>query len=53
VKSHNAKNKYLEDYLIIFPDLQQDTGLDYLRYKQAVQPLVTIAGNNGFLYMND
>ncbi|BDU25214.1 hypothetical protein FLGSB24_19580 [Flavobacterium sp. GSB-24] len=53
VKSHNAKNKYLEDYLTIFPDLQQDTGLDYLRYKQAVQPLVTIAGNNGFLYMKD
>nr|WP_294779129.1 HNH endonuclease domain-containing protein [uncultured Flavobacterium sp.] len=52
VKSHNSKNKHLEDYLTIFPDLE-DNGFDYLRYKETIQPLITIASNNGFSYMKD
>ena len=53
VKSHNSKNKYLEEYLSIFPDLDSNSGLDYLRYKETIQPLITIARNNGFSYMKD
>jgi hypothetical protein len=52
VKSHNSKNKYLEEYLSIFPDLD-DSGWDYLRFKETIQPLITIARNNGFSYMKD
>jgi hypothetical protein len=53
VKSHSAKNKYLEDYLTIFPDLENDNAFDYVRYKESIQPLITIARNNGFSFMKD
>jgi hypothetical protein len=52
VKSHNAKNKYLEDYLTIFPDIEDGDTFDYVRYKEIIQPLITIAHNNGFCFMN-
>ncbi|MNY81339.1 hypothetical protein D3C86_2228590 [compost metagenome] len=52
VKSYNSKNKYLEEYLSIFPDFD-DSGWDYLRFKETIQPLITIASNNGFSYMKD
>lgn len=52
VKSYNSKNKYLEEYLSIFPDLD-DNGWDYLRFKETIQPLITIASNNGFSFMKD
>lgn len=52
VKGYNSKNKYLEEYLTIFPDLE-DSGFDYLRYKETIQPLITIASNNGFSYLQD
>ena len=42
---HNApKNKWLEDYLTLFPD----GGFGYDRFRENVQPLLVIAGNNGF-----
>lgn len=53
VVSHNSKNKYLEDYLSIFPDLEGKNGFDYLRFKETIQPLITTASNNGFSYMKD
>lgn len=53
VKIHNPKNRFLEDYLTIFPDLQEDNGFDFVRYKETVQPLITIASNNGFSFMKD
>ncbi|MDQ6472758.1 HNH endonuclease domain-containing protein [Flavobacterium sp. LHD-80] len=52
VKSYSSKNKYLEEYLSIFPDLD-DSGWDYLRFKETIQPLITIASNNGFSYMKE
>jgi len=51
VKSYNSKNKYLEEYLTIFPDLDGNSGFDYVRYKETIQPLITIASNNGFSYL--
>ena len=46
----NEKNKYLEEFLPIFPSLD-DFGKK--RFSETIQPLITIASNNGFLYMND
>jgi hypothetical protein len=53
VKSHNSKNKYLEEYPTIFPDLEDSNGFDYMRYKESIQPLITIASNNGFSFMKE
>lgn len=49
---HKApKNKFLEDYLTLFPliDTQQ---LERQRFLEQIQPLVTIASNNGFQFLN-
>lgn len=53
VKNSNSKNRYLEEYITIFPDLKDNNQFDYLRYKETIQPLITIASNNGFSYMKD
>lgn len=43
------KSKLLEDYLTIFPDLK--SGFSKYKFKDIIQPLVTIASNNGFEFM--
>jgi len=48
INHHNPKNRYLEEYLTIFPILSDSFEFDYQRYKETIQPLITIAGNNGF-----
>lgn len=53
VKHQNAKNKFLEEYLTILPNLEDPNGFDYIRYKESIQPLIIIASNNGFAYMKD
>ncbi|MEZ7506062.1 HNH endonuclease domain-containing protein [Flavobacterium sp. Arc2] len=53
VKNKNTKNKYLEEYLTIFPDLDNVNSFDYQRYKESILPLITIAHNNGFSFMKD
>jgi len=53
VKQQNSKNKFLEEYLIILPNLEDRNEFDYTRYKESIQPLITIASNNGFVYMKD
>lgn len=50
--NHVPKNKLLEEYLGIFPDLTSIHGFDYIRYKESIQPLITIAHNNGFSYLS-
>jgi hypothetical protein len=47
VKKLNPKNKFLEDYLAIFPTL--DFSKD--KYRETIEPMLTIASNNGFRYM--
>lgn len=43
------KNKFLEDYMSIFPDLENiDQDVFKTRYRETLQPLITIARNNGF-----
>ena len=46
------KSKLLEEYLTIFPVLDSLDHFEYTRYKESIQPLVTIAGNNGFGFLN-
>jgi len=49
VKDKNPKNKLLEDYLTIFPDL--DTNFSKEKFRERIQPLITIASNNGFEFL--
>lgn len=51
ISHHNAKSKLLEEYLTIFPVLDNMDSFEYLRYKESIQPLLTIAHNNGFGYL--
>jgi len=52
VNHHNPKNKLLEEYVLLFPDLSSGDGFDYVRFKENIAPLITIAHNNGFGYLN-
>ena len=49
IKSKVPNNRFLEDYLLIYPDLKGI--LSKKKLKETIQPLITIASNNGFLYM--
>jgi hypothetical protein len=46
---HKVKpnNRFLEEYLTVFPDLK----LNKDKYFECIQPMLTIAQNNGFQYM--
>ena len=47
IKDKSKKNKFLEDYLSIFPNL----AIEKAKYKEYLVPLFTIAHNNGFSYL--
>lgn len=49
VSEKTPKNKFLEDYLTIFPDLKN---LNREKFKERIQPLITIASNNGFEFLS-
>jgi len=49
VLKKSPKNKILQDYFTIFPNLQKD--LSQENFRDIIQPLVTIASNNGFEFM--
>jgi hypothetical protein len=55
VRKVKPENKYLQEYLTIFPDLSEISDLsdNFIRerFRQVIQPLITIAVNNGFEYM--
>ncbi|MDC0643943.1 hypothetical protein OAP32_00035 [Crocinitomicaceae bacterium] len=44
VKQKQPKNKFLQDYLTLFPELT----INKERYRDHLEPLITIANNNGF-----
>jgi 5-methylcytosine-specific restriction endonuclease McrA len=46
----NPKNKFLEDYLSIFSDLRE---IKRKKFKELLQPLISIASNNGYEFLND
>jgi hypothetical protein len=49
VKSITPNNKFLEDYLTIFPDLH--SSFTKQNFRDRIQPLITIASNNGFEFL--
>ncbi len=50
IKIKAPKSKLLEDYLTIFPDLNNNFTEE--KFKERIQPLITIAANNGFEFMS-
>lgn len=51
IRNEYPNSKLLEDYLTIYPAINKIEDFEYLRYKENIQPLITIANNNGFAYM--
>ena len=49
VQAKSPNSKLLEDYLTIFPDLDQSFSEG--KFRERIQPLITIASNNGFEFM--
>jgi 5-methylcytosine-specific restriction endonuclease McrA len=47
IKHYNSKNKLLDEYVSILPDAYSK--FDYQKYMDTIQPLITIAQNNGFI----
>jgi hypothetical protein len=47
VTTLEPKNRFLEEYLTVFPDLN----LNKDKYSDCIQPMLTIASNNGFQWM--
>lgn len=55
VRIINPRNKFLEDYLTIFSNLEAISNLPENftkeKFKERLQPLITIASNNGFEFL--
>lgn len=49
MKIKKPESKLLEDYLTIFPDLNMNFTKE--KFKERIQPLITIASNNGFEFL--
>ena len=56
IREKSPKNKFLEDYLTIFADLDELKNLPHnftsIKFKERIQPLITIASNNGFEFLS-
>jgi hypothetical protein len=52
VRDKQPRNKSLEDYLLIHTDIENaEVGVLKEKFKNTIQPLITIAANNGFEYL--
>lgn len=49
VSKKYPKNDLLQDYLTIFPDLERNFSEE--KFRERIQPLITIASNNGFVFL--
>lgn len=49
-RHHNSKSRYMDEYLSIFPNIDS---FEKEKFSNTIQPLITIASNNGFLYMKN
>ena len=50
IRNKAPKNRFLDDYLTIFP-LFETEQLERNKFLEQIQPLITIASNNGFEYL--
>lgn len=48
-KQHNSKSKYMDEFLTIFPNIDN---FEKEKFSNTIQPLITIASNNGFQFLN-
>ncbi|MEO6670753.1 MAG: HNH endonuclease domain-containing protein [Ferruginibacter sp.] len=52
IKDKQPRNKFLEDYLTIFPSFKDlDNEFTKEKFKERILPLITIAANNGFEFL--
>ncbi len=52
IREKEPRNKYLEDYLTIFtPDQYKNIENIKLKFRNTLEPLITIASNNGFEFL--
>ncbi len=55
IREKEPKNKFLEDYLTIFPGINEIDGVNInftkAKFRDRIQPLITIASNNGFDFL--
>jgi hypothetical protein len=49
-KQHHSNSKYMDEFLTIFPN---NDVFEKEKFSNTIQPLITIASNNGFLFMNE
>ena len=49
VRNKKPDSRLLEDYLTIFPDLDKNFSKE--KFRERIQPLITIASNNGFEFL--
>lgn len=47
-KKYNPNSKYMDEYLTIFPSVEI---FEKEKFANTIQPLITIASNNGFLFL--
>ena len=48
-KHYNSKSKYMDEFLTIFPNIDS---FEKEKFSNTILPLITIANNNGFSYLN-
>lgn len=51
VKEQAPRNRFLEEYLTIFSETQGQLDFNKDKFRDRIQPLITIAANNGFEFM--
>jgi hypothetical protein len=49
-RHHNSKSRYMDEYLSIFPNIE---AFGKEKFSNTIQPLITIASNNGFTFMKN
>lgn len=53
VLDSRLSKKFKEEYLTVFPNLSDPRDLNYQKLKDTIQPLITVASNNGFEFLKD
>ena len=49
-KKYKPTSKYMDEFLTIFPNIE---AFEKEKFSNTIQPLITIASNNGFLFINE
>jgi len=55
IREKQPRNQFLQEYLTIFPEMDECSDISNLitssRYREKIQPLISIAANNGFEFL--